>query len=108
MNQQMAMNGNVVHGNQRQQQAMFADIQPRTREERNQMGDREMIEQARLRDRIGQYHKYVDNALVNAPDPTSSHFASENDRFNRDFAANDKIKREQEYRRRQAIADSKR
>ena len=48
------------------------------------MGDREHIEQARLRDRIGQYHKYVDNALVNAPDPTSSHFLPENDRFNRD------------------------
>jgi hypothetical protein len=72
----------------------FANIQPRTREERNQMGDREQIEQARLRDRIGQYHKYVDNALVNAPDPTSSHFLPENDRFNRDFAANDKVIRE--------------
>ena len=60
------------------------------------MGDREHIEQARLRDRIGQYHKYVDNALVNAPDPSSSHFLPENDRFNRDFAANDKVKRDQE------------
>jgi len=54
------------------------------------MGDREHIEQARLRDRIGQYHKYVDNALVNAPDPSSSHFLPENDRFNRDFAAIEK------------------
>jgi hypothetical protein len=41
----------------------------------------------------------VDNALVNAPDPTSSHFLPENDRFNRDFAANDKVKREIENRR---------
>lgn len=72
------------------------------------MGDREQIEQARLRDRIGQYHKYVDNALVNAPDPTSSHFLPENDRFNRDFAAVDKIKREQEHQRKMAITDSKR
>lgn len=61
------------------------------------MGDREHIEQARLRDRIGQYHKYVDNALVNAPDPTSSHFQPEAERFNRDFAANDKIRRQQEH-----------
>ena len=60
------------------------------------MGDREHIEQARLRDRIGQYHKYVDNALVNAPDPSSSHFLPENDRFNKDFAANDKVRRESE------------
>ena len=36
--------------------------------------DRERIEQLRLRERIGSYHKYVDNALVNNPDPTSSHF----------------------------------
>lgn len=63
------------------------------------MGDREQIEQARLRDRIGQYHKYVDNVLVNAPDPTSSHFLPENDRFNRDFAANEKQKREQDHMR---------
>ena len=36
--------------------------------------DRDRIEQLRLRERIGSYHKYVDNALVNNPDPTSSHF----------------------------------
>ena len=28
----------------------------------------------RLKDRIGSYHKYMDNALVNNPDPSSSHF----------------------------------
>jgi len=72
------------------------------------MGDREHIEQARLRDRIGQYHKYVDNALVNAPDPTSSHFLPENDRFNKDFAANDKLRRESEIHRKQQIVDSRR
>jgi hypothetical protein len=65
------------------------------------MGDREHIEQARLRDRIGQYHKYVDNALVNAPDQSSSHFLPENDRFNKDFAANDKLRRESEIQRKQ-------
>tara|TARA_B110000285_G_C15062908_1_gene583398 strand:+ start:499 stop:717 length:219 start_codon:yes stop_codon:yes gene_type:complete len=72
------------------------------------MGDREHIEQARLRDRIGQYHKYVDNALVNAPDPSSSHFLPENDRFNKDFAANDKLRRETEIHRKQQIVDSRR
>ena len=72
------------------------------------MGDKEMIEQARLRDRIGQYHKYVDNALVNAPDPTSSHFMAENDRFNRDFAINDKMKREGDQKRKQQVVDSRR
>ena len=72
------------------------------------LGDREHIEQARLRDRIGQYHKYVDNALVNAPDPVSSHFMPENDRFNRDFAAVEKQRREQELKRKQEIVDSRR
>lgn len=38
------------------------------------MKDRERIEQMRLKERIGSYHKYSDNALVNNPDPTSSHF----------------------------------
>jgi hypothetical protein len=36
--------------------------------------DKEQIEQMRLRERIGGFHKYADNALVNNPDPTSSHF----------------------------------
>ena len=72
------------------------------------MGDREHVEQARLKDRIGQYHKYVDNALVNAPDPTSSHFLPEDDRFNRDFAANDKIRRDIESKRKQQVVDAKR
>lgn len=72
------------------------------------MGDREHIEQARLRDRIGQYHKYVDNALVNAPDPSSSHFLPENDRFTRDFAAIEKDKREKDLRKKQELIDSRR
>lgn len=36
--------------------------------------DRDRIEQMRLKERIGSYHKYMDNALLNNPDPTSSHF----------------------------------
>jgi hypothetical protein len=72
------------------------------------IGDRDQIEQARLRDRIGQYHKYVDNALVNAPDPQSSHFLPENDRFNRDFAAIEKENRERAIKKKQEIIDSRR
>jgi hypothetical protein len=33
--------------------------------------------------------------LVNAPDPTSSHFLPENDRFNKDFAKHEKMMRDQ-------------
>lgn len=52
-------------------------------------------EQSRLRDRIGYFNKNVDNVLVNAPDPTSSHFLPENDRFNKDFAKHEKMMRDQ-------------
>lgn len=40
------------------------------------MRDRERMEQLRLRDRIGNFYKYVDNTLINNPDPKSSHFAA--------------------------------
>ena len=68
----------------------YNNVEPRTREERAGQKDRERIEQMRLRERIGSYHKYMDNALLNNPDPTSSHFLPDNDRFNRDFATYDK------------------
>jgi len=45
---------------------------------------------------------------VNSPDPTSSHFIPEDDRFNRDFAAVEKRKREEAIKRRQELIDSKR
>jgi len=44
------------------------------------MKDRDRIEQMRLKERIGSYHKYMDNALLNNPDPTSSHFLPGNDK----------------------------
>ena len=40
------------------------------------MKDKELIENSRLRERTGGYHKYVDAAEVHNPDPTSSHFIS--------------------------------
>lgn len=40
------------------------------------MKDKELIENSRLRERMGGYHKYVDAAEVHNPDPTSSHFIS--------------------------------
>ena len=58
-------------------------------------------EQARLRDRIGFFNKNVDNALVNAPDPTSSHFIQEDDRFNKDFAVVEKMNRDANHKRKQ-------
>ena len=40
------------------------------------MKDKERIENVRLRERTGGYHKFVDSAEVHNPDPTSSHFVS--------------------------------
>ena len=51
-------------------------------------------DQGRLRDKIGYFNKNVDNVLVNNPDPVSSHFMPDNDRYNRDFAAVEKRNRE--------------
>lgn len=59
-----------------------------------------MVEMMRLKERIGGYHKYVDNAAINLPDPTSSHFMSDAERFDKDFAAHDKKMREIEHKRR--------
>jgi hypothetical protein len=86
----------------------YNNIEPRTREERAGLKDRDRIEQMRLKERVGGYHKYMDNALLNNPDPTSSHFLPENDRFNRDYAAHDKILREQQHKQRMDQIEKKR
>lgn len=86
----------------------FNNIEPRTREERAALKDKEKIEDYRLKQRIGGYHKYVDNAQVNLPDPVSSHFISEAERFDKDFAAYDKKKREEEYQKKLEVIERKR
>lgn len=68
------------------------------------MKDKELIENSRLRERTGGYHKFVDSAEVHNPDPNSSHFISgksalrsltlllvraEQERFDKDFAVAD-------------------
>ena len=70
--------------------------------------DREYKEQQRLRDRIGGYLKHSDNILMHNPDPQSSHFISESERYNKDFASYDKMVREQERVRKNQIMESKR
>ena len=80
------------------------------------MKDKERIENVRLRERTGGYHKYVDSAEVHNPDPTSSHFVSgkfifarilhmltqlsfstEQDRFDKDFAVADQKVRQAKF-----------
>ena len=61
------------------------------------MKDKERIEQTRLRERTGGYHKFVDGAEVHNPDPHSSHFVSEQERFDKDFAVADAKVRQAKY-----------
>lgn len=76
---------------------MFNAVEPRTREERAAYKDKDRVEQLRLRERIGGYFKYVDNALINNPDQSTkaTHYIDEKDRFDKDFAAHEKQIREQ-------------
>lgn len=86
----------------------FNNIEPRTREERAALKDKEKIEDYRLKQRIGGYHKYVDNAQVSQPDPVSSHFISEAERFDKDFATYDKRIREIEHQKKLEVIERKR
>ena len=61
------------------------------------MKDKELIENSRLRERTGGYHKFVDSAEVHNPDPTSSHFISESERFDKDFAVADQRVTQQKF-----------
>ncbi len=46
-----------------------------------------------MRNRIGSYNKPAEQALLNDPDPKSSIFMPENDRFNKDFAQIEYLRR---------------
>jgi hypothetical protein len=86
----------------------FNNIEPRTREERAALKDKEKIEDYRLKQRIGGYHKYVDNAQISQPDPISSHFISEAERFDKDFSSHDKKTREMEHQKKLEMTERKR
>ena len=49
------------------------------------MKDKERIENHRLQQRVGQFHIYTDSAEIFRPDPVSTHFISEAQRFDKDF-----------------------
>ena len=49
------------------------------------MKDKESIENRRLQQRVGNFHQFVDSAEIFRPDPVSTHFISEAERFDKDF-----------------------
>ena len=77
------------------------NIKPKDRSERISNKNRETIEKAFISDRIGAYNKKSDPLKLNDPEPSSSLFINEAERFNKDFATN-------EYERRRDLNEKKR
>ena len=69
----------------RPEKSNFMSIEPRTRSTRNSEKDKESIENRRLQQRVGNFHMYTDSAAIFKPDPISTHFVSEAQRFDKDF-----------------------
>lgn len=80
---------------------VYNDIAPRTRSTRATMKDKESIENRRLQQRVGNYHVYVDSGEIFRPDPVSTHFISESERFDKDFNVADKRARQNTFDTRQ-------
>ena len=51
--------------------------------------DRETFERNRLQKRTGGFYQYVDSAEIFRPDPVSTHFIDEKERFQKDFVKAD-------------------
>jgi len=77
------------------------NIRPKERTERISDNSKETREKAFLSNRIGAYNKKSDPLKLNEPEPTSSLFINEAERFNKDFAVN-------EYERRREFNEKKR
>ena len=72
------------------------NIKPKERNERIANRNRDNIEKAYLGDRLGMFNKPSEKAKINDPDPRSTIFISEAERFNKDFSAYDYERRIQD------------
>ena len=63
----------------------FNNIQPRTREQRASLKNKEKIEEKFIQERNGEYLHNTENAKVFASDTKSTHYITETDRFDRDY-----------------------
>lgn len=75
------------------------NIKPKERSERIANRNRDNIEKAYLGDRVGMFNKPAEKAKINDPDPRSTIFISEAERFNKDFATYDYERRLHEQER---------
>lgn len=73
----------------------FHNVEPRTREERMAMKDKDALEKLRLEHRKGGNFKYVSNDNVIQPPSESAAYMSEADRFGTDAAAEEYNRRQQ-------------
>ena len=81
--------------------AEFHKIAPRTRSQRATMKDKESIENRRLQQRVGNYHVYVDSNEIFRPDPRSTHYIAEAERFDKDYNVADGFKRQKDFNAKQ-------
>lgn len=88
--------------------AAFHNVRPRTRAEREGMRDREGTEKLRLKERVGGFQQYEDFAGISNPDPTSHAFLPEAERFDTDFAAQERHRREEEFQKKQGALNCRR
>ena len=65
------------------------------------MKDKESIENRRLQQRVGNFHTYVDSAEIFRPDPVSTQFISEAERFDKDFNVADQFVRQKTFEAKQ-------
>lgn len=66
-----------------------------------QAKDREVVEQARIRDRIGSYHKNNDQVRISEPLQESPDYLPPDQRYEKDFAAYERQQRAQKMAKKQ-------
>ncbi|KAM3142581.1 hypothetical protein pb186bvf_005240 [Paramecium bursaria] len=87
----------------------LVNIQPRTRQEREALRDKDRIEKSRINQRVGHEARGLDvGALIHHAPPQSTLYVPENERFDKDFAVADKRRREHEYVQKEQIKEKKR
>eukprot|EP00826_Nyctotherus_ovalis_P053585 TRINITY_DN6987_c0_g1_i1.p1 TRINITY_DN6987_c0_g1~~TRINITY_DN6987_c0_g1_i1.p1 ORF type:complete len:192 (-),score=65.99 TRINITY_DN6987_c0_g1_i1:47-622(-) len=77
----------------------FNNIAPRTREERTAMKHKDAIEKTNLAIRKGGYQSSASEE-ISSPDPKSTYYLPEAERFDRDYAVHEKKEREERWLRR--------
>ncbi|CAD8061595.1 unnamed protein product [Paramecium sonneborni] len=85
------------------------NIQPRTRQEREALRDKDRIEKSRIDLRVGFEARGLGvGTLIHQAPPQSTLYVPENERFDKDFAVADKKQREHEVWQREKIIERKR